>query len=235
MENSCRKKYKPSPKKWIFASKRTGFRRNPGLIPANAGLFHYAGNNPVRYIDPDGRIIRIDKYASQEQIAEYNEAIKYLSTSRRGKELIQKLEESPMIFTIEFNYSNNDAYDPESNVIKWDSNSGLETGSGDIQSAALGLIHEMGHAEQDLKGKFNPVFQIANKEEKKSAKLLLEEENLATTENVVATQLNEPKRRSYLDYKGVKTMSNSTQFVNTTYEAQKKFKYYYNLYAQKNK
>ena len=65
MENSCLKKYKPSPKKWIFASRRTGLRRNSALIPANAGLFHYAGNNPVRYIDPDVRF-EVDKKSRYE-------------------------------------------------------------------------------------------------------------------------------------------------------------------------
>ena len=61
MENSCRKKYKQSSKNWVLASRRTGFRRNSALIPANAGLFHYSGNNPVRYIDPTGNYVILNE------------------------------------------------------------------------------------------------------------------------------------------------------------------------------
>lgn len=152
---------------------------------------------------------------------EYYRAIQYLRTSSRAKEIIYELETSPRIFTIQFVDNDDDSYLFHTKTIYWDPDSGLITESGNTQSAALGLIHEMGHAEQDLQGKFNKTVQE------------IEDENLNKTENVVAQELCEAKRKNYFDFKGTITMKNSVDFYNKDYEIQKKYLYYYDLYGPK--
>ena len=172
-----------------------------GLLGNN--MFAYCLNNPVLFSDSSGYVIELATDATEEQIEEYERAIAYLKTSKTAKTLIEKLDASSQVFTIVFVDNDEMQYFSISNIIYFDMDSGLTLADGaSVQSAALGLAHEMGHAAQDLDGaRF--VLSEMNK---------LEEENLNKYEIPIATELGEPIRTDYFAPTKSMNMKNSTHF-----------------------
>lgn len=143
-------------------------------------------------------------FSDQQSIDLYNQAVEYISTSERGKTLLKTLQESPLIFNVVYIDNNKDSYDNSTNTIYWDPYSGLILNTGDVQSAALGLVHEMGHAEQDLNQVYlNPDYDGA----------LIEKENLEKNEIPIAIQLGEPVRLNYFDGIGPQKMNGPTENI----------------------
>jgi hypothetical protein len=61
---------------------------------------------------------------------------------------INDLNSSPTDFLINFNNTGDDSFNPSTNTINWDPNSALAVPGGS-QTPALGLGHEMAHADEN--------------------------------------------------------------------------------------
>ncbi|MBA2935379.1 hypothetical protein HZF05_14930 [Sphingomonas sp. CGMCC 1.13654] len=134
-----------------------------------------------------------------------NTALKYLQqTDSSGKavsptatKLIAKMKEGATIHII---HDGNDSYDPSTGVLNWDPKSGLKVTSGQgIQSAALGLVHEMDHEVSGTVGK--PTGDgYQNTEEKRV---------IAGSETTIAHDLHEPTRTDHYGSTVVMTTANA--------------------------
>jgi RHS repeat-associated protein len=178
--------------------------------PLTMNEYSYCLNNPVQFLDPSGLTIELGDH-TQRELEEYNRAIAYLKTSETGRALVERLENESSVFRINFVNNDDMFYDPLTRNIYFDPASGMIVGDGtSVQSAALGLAHEMGHAAQDLDGEL-PEFPTNNDIR------AVETANVLKYETPVAQQLGEPIRDSYDDGIGTFRMNNSTHFK-TTYK-----------------
>ena len=173
-----------------------------GFLGTNT--FAYCNNSPIQFSDATGRIIELSTDVNDGDAAQYNLAVGYLKNSELGSELIEKLESSTKVFTIVFISDDNMRYEPGTRTIYFDPYSGLVMkDQTSVQSAALGLAHEMGHAAQDLDNELNGMqYDIENA-------------NVAKYETPIAKQLGEPVRKDYTDAVACRRMNNSIHYTTT--------------------
>ena len=164
----------------------------------NSNLYHYAGNNPVKYVDPDGRKFDTSSLTNDE-LQRFNMAIQELKKTERGNYVITILENTPTLFIIKHNNNGNNSYLPNENVINWDSNKFLSASfdiiNGDVLRKGIIdpitlLMHELGHAYQDTTNIFQNV----------TDPIEIENMNIKENENPVAQERDNFIRTNYFDF-----------------------------------
>jgi len=176
---------------------RAGGGSAPGAAPAKAPKAHSGPKTSADFKVTGG---------TKQDKADLDTALKYLQqTDASGKavsptatKLIAKMKEGATIHII---HDGNDSYNPGTGVLNWDPKSGLQVTSGQgIQSAALGLVHEMDHEVNGLKNPQPTGDGYQNTEEKRV---------IAGSETTIAHDLHEPTRTDHYGSTVVMTTANA--------------------------
>jgi len=87
-----------------------------------------------------------------------------------------------------------------------------------VQSAAMGLAHELGHALQHIEGVLDPLINpmgTPTRAQQRTRRARIEADNLLRFETPIARELGEPTRISYDDHNRFYRMNNSIHFRTT--------------------
>jgi len=159
----------------------------------------YVSNNPIIFVDPDGKKIVFANGTTAEFKKQFMEAIRYLN-AHHACGIIGSLQKSSTIFTLA-QANGTSFYNPNSNSINWDPNAGLKTNTNKYLSPTTVLNHELDHANEFDTNRFkyfwdtnfwtgynkdyknNEEFRVINGSEKETATKLGEIQNGDVTRN----------------------------------------------------
>ena len=164
----------------------------------------------MKYVDPDGRLIRIDDEGDSTFKSDVIQSIEYLKKTEIGKKFIEELEKSETTtFTIKqcswlndkLTAEGGDFYDPDNNTIYWNGRATLMAANGKYNSPAICLMHEFVHAVVDEtkygQEKFAQYCTIYKQDLMKDMYYKPNEEFATYVEKCVAKQLGECSGRKY--------------------------------------
>ena len=109
--------------------------------------YAYCGNNPVKNVDPDGKIIVIAKGASESFIRDYEQTVQTIEEKGCG-DVWRALNDSPEVYTLVESSGNSNSFDSSTKTISWNSRKGLYTSNDVYLSPVTRLNHELSHALQ---------------------------------------------------------------------------------------
>jgi len=166
------------------------------LEPQHINTYAYAHNNPMKWIDPDGRKIFLVGNGNADYINEYSKAVNYLARDRGMLAIIRSLEGSSTNYIIVMNdYVDDNAYYPNTHTIYWNPHEAKLCTSGGRQSPALALGHEMAHASDDDKNSIMHRFRMWRSSKNYND---MEEERVITgPESAAARTLGEGIRKDH--------------------------------------
>lgn len=134
--------------------------------------FVYTANNPILYIDPDGKKIVFPENASPDFKKAFTRSWGFINRNC-ADDIFAKLEKSKQIYTIS-ETKGGSHYNPKTRTISWDPNSGSTIREGVDLSPTVILNHEGDHdlqhdqnPEQFKIDADTPDQQYGNKEEKR--------------------------------------------------------------------